>query len=73
MKRWKVDVGDGYGTPLVVGHTVYTLTRQEASEVLTALNAETGKRLWRTGYPSPYAPSPPAAAHGAAPKAPPLP
>jgi outer membrane protein assembly factor BamB len=71
-RRWKVDVGEGYGTPLVVGHTVYTFTRQDGNEVLTALNAETGARLWRTGYPSPYAPSPPTAAHGSGPKATPL-
>jgi outer membrane protein assembly factor BamB len=71
-RRWKVEIGEGYGTPLVVGQTVYTFTRQEADEVLTALNADTGKLLWRTGYPSPYAPSPPAAAHGAGPKATPL-
>jgi outer membrane protein assembly factor BamB len=71
-RRWKVDVGEGYGTPLVVGHTVYTFTRQDGNEVLTALNADTGARLWRTGYPSPYAPSPPTAAHGSGPKATPL-
>ena len=44
--RWKADVGDGYGTPLVVGRVVYMFTRRDANEVLTALDADTGRRLW---------------------------
>jgi outer membrane protein assembly factor BamB len=71
-RKWKTDVGQGYATPLVAGNTVYTFTRQEGSETMTALNAGTGEILWRTGYPAPYTPSPPAAAHGAGPKATPL-
>jgi outer membrane protein assembly factor BamB len=39
---------------------------------MTALNAETGKELWHTSYPAPYAPATPAAAHGVGPKATPL-
>lgn len=39
---------------------------------MTALDAETGKELWRTSYPAPYAPATPAAAHGVGPKATPL-
>src|SRR5688572_33104599 len=49
-RRWKVDVGEGYGTPLVIGTTVYVFTRREGQEVLTAIAAETGRELWRTGY-----------------------
>jgi outer membrane protein assembly factor BamB len=71
-RRWKVDVGEGYATPLVVADTVYVFTRRSGAEVMTALNAETGKELWRTSYSAPYAPASPAAAHGAGPKATPL-
>lgn len=71
-RRWKVDVGEGYATPLVVADTVYVFTRRYASEVMTALEAETGKELWHTSYPAPYAPATPAAAHGVGPKATPL-
>ena len=39
---------------------------------MTALSAETGKELWHTSYPAPYAPATPAAAHGVGPKATPL-
>src|SRR5262245_11557247 len=71
-RRWKVDVGEGYATPLVVADTVYVFTRRNGAEVMTALDAATGKELWRTRYSAPYAPASPAAAHGAGPKATPL-
>jgi outer membrane protein assembly factor BamB len=71
-RRWKVDVGEGYATPLIVGRTVYIFTRRGDDEVMTAVDAATGKERWRTGYPAPYTPSQPASKHGAGPKATPL-
>jgi outer membrane protein assembly factor BamB len=71
-RRWTVEVGEGYGTPLIVGETVYVFTRRGEDEVMTALDAATGRVLWRTGYAAPYVPGKPTAAHGAGPKATPL-
>jgi len=71
-RRWKIDVGEGYATPLVVAGTVFAFTRRNGREVMTALNADTGKELWHTAYPAPYKPDTPAAAHGVGPKATPL-
>jgi outer membrane protein assembly factor BamB len=71
-RRWKVDVGEGYATPLVVGGLVYVFTRLNEQEGITALDAATGRQRWRTSYVAPYTPSKPAAAHGAGPKATPL-
>jgi len=71
-QRWKVPVGEGYATPLVVGNAVYTFTRSEGNEVMMALDAATGKTVWRTVYPAPYTAAQAAAAHGAGPKATPL-
>jgi outer membrane protein assembly factor BamB len=71
-RRWKVDVGEGYGTPLVAADAVYVFTRRNGTEVMTALEAETGKERWHTSYPAPYKPDAPAAAHGVGPKATPL-
>jgi outer membrane protein assembly factor BamB len=71
-RKWKIDVGEGYATPLVVANTVYVFTRRNGTEVLTALEAGTGKELWHTSYAAPYKPDVPAAAHGAGPKATPL-
>jgi len=71
-RRWKVDVGEGYATPIVVGDTVYAFTRREGRETMIALEARTGTVKWQTGYAAPYTPSRAAAAHGAGPKATPL-
>jgi len=71
-RRWKVDVGEGYGTPLIVDDVVYVFTRIEGQEGITALDAATGRQRWRTSYAAPYTPSKPAEKHGASPKATPL-
>jgi outer membrane protein assembly factor BamB len=71
-RRWRVDVGEGYATPLVIGSRVYAFTRVDGREAMTALDARTGRIIWRTGYAAPYTPGRPAAAHGAGPKATPL-
>ncbi len=36
---------------------------------MSALDASTGEKLWSAGYPAPYTPSSPTAAHGSGPKA----
>jgi outer membrane protein assembly factor BamB len=70
--RWRIDVGEGYATPLVVGDTVYAFTRRDGNEVMTAVDAATGVERWRSDYPAPYTPSSPTVAHGSGPKATPL-
>ena len=49
-QKWKVEVGSGYATPLVVGNRVYQFSRQGEREVMSALDADTGKVLWQTGH-----------------------
>jgi outer membrane protein assembly factor BamB len=71
-QQWKVDVGAGYATPIVIGNTVYSFTRQGEDEVLTALDAATGKILWRANYHAPYQIGAPTKAHGSGPKSTPL-
>lgn len=71
-RRWKVEVGEGYATPLVVGNTVYVFTRRDDNEGITALDADTGTQRWHTSYAASFAPTKSAAVHGAGPKATPL-
>jgi outer membrane protein assembly factor BamB len=71
-QRWKVEVGEGYATPLVIGDTVYSFTRRGDDEVMAALNASTGREVWHTSYAAPYTPLDAAAMHGAGPKATPV-
>jgi outer membrane protein assembly factor BamB len=72
-RRWKVEVGEGYATPIVVGGKVYVFARRNGNETLLALNAANGKIVWQTGYPAPpLAKGSVAAKHGDGPKATPL-
>ena len=48
-QRWKVEVGTGYATPLVVGNRVYMFSRHGDNETMSALDADSGKVLWQTG------------------------
>src|SRR5579863_3209368 len=72
MRRWKLDVGEGYATPLVVGGTVHSFTRRNGNEVMMALNAADGKIVWQTSYAAPYKMADPTKAHGRGPRATPL-
>jgi len=67
--KWKIPVGIGYATPIVVGERVFAFTRQETDEVLQALDAATGKQIWQSRYPAPFKMSPAANRHGDGPKA----
>jgi outer membrane protein assembly factor BamB len=71
-RSWQVEVGTGYATPIVIGARVYTFTRQEGDEVLTAVDAATGRVVWSARYPAPYQPKEGTYGHGSGPKSTPL-
>ena len=71
-QRWKIDIGLGYATPLVVGNRVYVFSRQGEDEVMSAIDAASGKVLWRTAYPAPFTMNSAAAPHGPGPKSTPV-
>ncbi len=52
-QEWKVNVGFGDATPVLIGKKIYTFTRQNTDEVVLCLDAATGKELWKTSYPAP--------------------
>jgi len=67
-QQWKIEIGLGYATPLLVGNRLYTFTRQGTDEVLQALDASNGKTVWRTSYPAPFEMFAATAKHGPGPK-----
>ncbi len=67
-QKWKVEVGSGYATPLVVGNRIYQFSRQGEREVMTALDADTGKSIWQTGYDAPFTMHSATTTHGPGPK-----
>jgi outer membrane protein assembly factor BamB len=71
-RRWKVEIGTGYATPLVAGPRLYLFSRQGEREVMTALDAESGKVLWQTGYPVSFTMNSASQRHGPGPKSTPV-
>ena len=47
-QKWKLEVGTGYATPILVGNRVYVFARQGENELMMALDADTGKEVWKT-------------------------
>ncbi len=70
--KWKMPVGIGHSSPVVAGHTVYVLSRQDEQEVVSAIDLDSGKLLWKDGYATPYTMNPAAASHGKGPKSTPV-
>ena len=67
-RQWKVDVGLGYATPLLVNNRIYIYTRQSEDEVMTVLDSDSGEVIWRTSYPAPFDMKSATAGHGPGPK-----
>jgi outer membrane protein assembly factor BamB len=72
VKRWTVEVGTGYATPLVVGNRVFVFSRLGENETMTALDGDSGKVVWQQSYPAPFAMNPATKAHGPGPKSTPV-
>lgn len=71
-QRWKIEVGLGYATPLVVGNRVYLFSRQGDDEVMSAIDADSGDVVWRTAYEAPFTMHSAATPHGPGPKSTPV-
>ena len=71
-QKWKVPVGLGYATPLLVGNRIYLFSRQGDNEVMSALDPDSGKVIWQTGYPATFTMNAAAAKHGQGPKSTPV-
>jgi outer membrane protein assembly factor BamB len=52
-KKWQVTVGLGDASPALVGDKVYVFTRQGGDEVISCLDASTGKEVWKNKYSAP--------------------
>jgi outer membrane protein assembly factor BamB len=71
-EEWKVPVGVGHASPVVVNGKIYVFARQGDEEVLQSLNATTGKELWRSSQPVAYEMHEAAKGHGKGPKSTPV-
>jgi outer membrane protein assembly factor BamB len=72
-EQWRVTVGTGHASPVVSEGRVYQFARQGDDEVLVALDAATGRDLWKSaGLPVAYEMNPAARGHGKGPKSTPV-
>ena len=71
-EEWKVPVGVGHASPVVANGKIYVFARQGEEEVLLALDAVTGKEIWRSSQPIAYQMHEAATGHGKGPKSTPL-
>jgi outer membrane protein assembly factor BamB len=71
-RKWKVEVGVGHSSPLIVGDAIYLHSREGEDEVIRRLALATGKEVWKDTYPAPYEMNPAARGHGKGPKSTPV-
>jgi outer membrane protein assembly factor BamB len=51
---WKIDVGQGFSSPVVARGRVILCHRRENRAIVESLDAATGHRLWSSEYPTVY-------------------
>jgi outer membrane protein assembly factor BamB len=54
-RAWRVDVGEGYSSPVVAGGKVFVHSRRDPEELVTAVDLQTGKVLWQQKYQAAFA------------------
>jgi outer membrane protein assembly factor BamB len=70
--KWKVTVGLGHSSPVVVGKRLYLHSRRGENEVVAAYNLDAGHVIWQDIYPAEYSMNPAATGHGKGPKSTPV-
>lgn len=50
---WTAELGEGSGSPLVVGGRVYSLGWRDGQEIVTCLDAASGREMWKQSYNCP--------------------
>jgi outer membrane protein assembly factor BamB len=51
---WKVEIGEGYSSPVVDDGRVIVHSRRDPAEVVTAVDLETGRTIWQHTYQASY-------------------
>src|SRR5262245_3851577 len=51
---WRVDVGEGFSSPVVAAGRVFVHSRRDPQEIVTALDLASGKVIWQQQYAAAY-------------------
>ena len=49
-RNWRVEVGEGYSSPVVAGGRVFVVGRRDPEELVAAINLADGKFIWQQKY-----------------------
>jgi outer membrane protein assembly factor BamB len=52
---WRVEIGEGYSSPVVAATRVFVHSRRDPEEVVTAVDLHSGKVLWQQSYQAAFA------------------
>ena len=53
-RAWRVEIGEGYSSPVVASGRVFVHSRNDPDEIVTAIDLASGKVAWQQHYPSPF-------------------
>ena len=53
-QAWRVEIGEGYSSPVVSDGRVFVHSRESDAEVVTAFELSSGMQLWQHDYPARY-------------------
>jgi outer membrane protein assembly factor BamB len=54
QRAWRVEVGEGYSSPVVADGRVFVHSRRDPDEIVTAVDLASGKQLWQQTYPTAF-------------------
>jgi len=54
-RAWRVEVGEGYSSPVVSGTRAFVHSRRDPEEAVTAVDLQSGKVLWQQKYQAAFA------------------
>lgn len=49
-EKWRVEVGEGYSSPVISGERVFVHSRRDPEELVLAIDLKSGKVLWEQKY-----------------------
>lgn len=53
-RAWRVEIGEGYSSPVVSAGRIFVHGRRDPNEVIVALKLTNGELVWQKEYPAPF-------------------
>jgi outer membrane protein assembly factor BamB len=53
-QTWRVEIGEGYSSPVVSAGRIYISSRRDPDEIVMAINLSDGKVIWKQQYPASF-------------------